>query len=701
MKMIENPNIPKPTGVYPILDRFYYERAITAIEKGYTSDSIISRYVGIAVRHFRFWRKLSMVEGPSTDLHRKLFLYLNEVQARKAAELKERHIAAAVDNDDPDKMGRAFARYYPDIRDEEGDTTKDHIPASRLEAELARAGVPFNAGLLDKELLDSNINNTADQSRATTLSESNVQQIRGPAFSAKQFAVTFYPTYCSVDFADWHRELLEWATALQYGLPPAEHVAAIVNRDGGKSTIAEIIMTYVMASGRRGYGVYLSGTQRQANDHVTNISGLLQSKSLNAQYPSVGEVALDKNNRSLGWKSTRITSAAGFTIDAIGIDTQIRGAKIDEKRIDFIIIDDIDSDNDTPYRVETKIQALGRKILPAGSGNLAVLAVQNLITSYSIFSRLKAGNMDVLQARVIGPVPAVYDLKTNPENPLTEYASEGVKVLDGRPSWEGFSLQKAQNIINLVGIRNFLAEYQHLTDVMGGIAFAVHWKKQFVEVELDNNPPDGYTIKRCYDYGSKRPYACIWYAVADGESEILINDSMVIPPKGTIFILHELYGWIGEPNIGDNSSSAEHVESILNEEATLPYRNRIEDGPADGSIFVEPDSGHSIAEIHRQHGITWVAADRSQGSRKIGAEKLREYLSNTIDRAVGMVEREGPCFYVSKKCENVIRTVPNLPADNRPDKDGDVDTTSEDHLWDCVRYAILDTSNIEQVKITR
>ena len=48
MKMIENPNIPKPTGVYPILDRFYYERAIAAIEKGYTSGSIISRYVGIA-----------------------------------------------------------------------------------------------------------------------------------------------------------------------------------------------------------------------------------------------------------------------------------------------------------------------------------------------------------------------------------------------------------------------------------------------------------------------------------------------------------------------------------------------------------------------------------------------------------------------------------------------------------------------------
>ena len=62
----------------------------------------------------------------------------------------------------------------------------------------------------------------------------------------------------------------------------------------------------------------------------------------------VAEVAIDRNSRALGWNNTRLTSAAGFVIDAIGIDTQIRGAKIDEKRVDFVILDDIDDSADTP-----------------------------------------------------------------------------------------------------------------------------------------------------------------------------------------------------------------------------------------------------------------------------------------------------------------------------------------------------------------
>ena len=692
------PDIPRPKAIYPLFGD-YEKRAWEALKKGYFTDSIIARYCGVLPQHFRWWRRCALVNAQSTSSLREFFLALNELQAKESFDLQEVHLSSARNNDDPDKIGRTIARYLPDLRDEAADTVEHGIPGTRIEEEYMRAGV------VPQELNEDAISQSrAGQGGYGGTGAGGVgarSNHRGPAYSAKQFARKFYTSYCTVEFAAWHSELMEWATAIQYGLPPAEQIVAIVNRDGGKSTIGEIIMAYVMASGRRGYGVYLCGTQSQADDHVMNISGLLQTPALNDEYPGVGEVAVDQNNRKLGWKKTRLTSSLGFTIDAIGIDKQMRGAKIDEKRIDFIIMDDIDSDSDTPYRVETKLEALGRKILPAGSGNLAVLGVQNLITSHSVFARIKDGNSDVIQARVLGPIPAIDDLVTDPPDPINTYSAEGVKIVSGTPTWEGFSLAKAQNVMNLVGIRNFLAEYQHETDVMGGLAFAAHWKKQYVEVELESNPPDGYKIYRVYDYGTTKPWAYYAYAVADGESEVIINGRFATPPKGSVLVLEELYGWTGIPNVGDNSSSADHAQTIIDAEANYTFRNRILVGPADGQIFNNPDNGDNIATIFERAGIEWRRADKSPGSRKAGAEQFRSMLAATHAFCEGRAETDEPCFFVNKTCENLIRTVPNLPSDKRQGKDGDVDTLAEDHPWDCIRYAILDGSNLEEAKLVR
>ena len=694
---IHTPDIPEPKAIYPLFTD--YERRLwqAVKEKNYYKDAIIARYVGVLPQHIRFWRRLSLSLTPETSAIREFFQHLNEIQASEANLGLEALLGAARNNDDPDKIGRAYERALPELRPEEADTVAHGITGDKVEEEYRRAGVAPQEW------------NTEDrQARAGQEGELkfNSHTIRGPAIGCAQFATRYYPSYTSVEFALWHRELMDWATALQYGQPPYENLTAIVNRDGGKSTIAEIIMAFVMATGRRGYGMYICGTQRQANDHVMTISGLLQSKSLNEDYEKVAEVAIDRNSRALGWNNTRLTSAAGFTIDAIGIDTQIRGAKIDEKRVDFVILDDIDDSADTPARVEKKLDALGRKIFPAGSGNLAALGIQNLISDYSVFARIKDKSSDVMRSRVIGPIPAIEDLKTDPKDPINTFAPEGVKVLSGRPTWPGFDLSKAQNMINLIGIRAFMAEHQHNVGVMGGVAFAAHWKKQFVEVDIQQNPPPEYVIRRVYDYGSSRPWSYANYAEADGETPIIINGKLQTPPAGTLLFLREIYGWTGAPNTGTNRSSSEHADEINAEEAAYPFRNRIESGPADASIFDQPDNGESIAKIHRVKGIHWLASNKNPGSRKAGAEIFRQMLGNTICFALGAfpldkngVEVKGPCFYIDHRCENFIRTIPNLPSDKKPGKDGDVDTNAEDHPWDCVRYAILNTGALTAVEL--
>ncbi len=694
-------NLPVPVrAVYPKLTEYYLQRIYEALGKGMFSDSLLARYAGVAPKHFRFWRLLSTLDMPATKDHKDLFAAIGEKQAIQARDYQEHTLSAAIASDVPETIQRHAARFLPELRDEPDDALAHGIPNTLLEQELLAQGVAadYTGGLLESNTPDH------EQHRAGLEQTQPVGELlAGPAYSCKQFSREFFPEFVTHEFAAWQSELMEWGTALQPGTPPIEHIISIINRDGGKSTILEIVTAFACVTGRRGYAVYLSGTQNQANDHVTNISGMLQNKKLNEAFPGAGEVALDKNNRSLGWKAARLTSKAGFTIDAIGINKQMRGAKIDHKRIDLLIIDDIDSDEDTPYRTEAKLQALSRKILPAGSGNLAVMGGQNLITSYSVFSRFKAGGTDVLKANVLGPIPAVYDLKTDPENPLEEYSVDGVKIVGGTPSWEGFPLAKAQNVIDLVGIRPFLAEYQHETDVMGGLAFGRQWRQNIHRAVLDsNNIPEGYKISSVYDYGQKRPWAFLIYAIADGIDPLLINDQLVVLPRGSIIILHEVYGWTGEVNQGDGASSAEQADKFLAECNMLPYGDRIQCGPADGSIFtLNPETGQSIADVHRKKHMRWKPSDKSPGSRKMGADAFRAMLVSTIKFYAEVDEDDEPCIIISADCENTLRTVPNLPSDPRPGKDGDVDTTSEDHLWDCIRYIILSSASLVEVKVKK
>ena len=90
--------------------------------------------------------------------------------------------------------------------------------------------------------------------------------------------------------------------------------------------------------------------------------------------------------------------------------------------------------------------------------------------------------------------------------------------------------------------------------------------------------------------------------------------------------------------------------------------------------------GNTIARSFANCGIYWRHADKSPGSRKNGLVMVRERLKNALTR-----DHE-PGLFVFDHCRNFLRTVPSLQyAQNGDD---DVDTTQEDHLWDCLRYRI-------------
>lgn len=277
-----------------------------------------------------------------------------------------------------------------------------------------------------------------------------------------------FPEYVRHDFAPHHEEFWEWLWAVRGDERPKPFVA-IWPRGHAKSTNAEMSVVALGARKIKRYVLYVCGTQDQADDHVQNIADMLESEGVGGYYADLGSPKLGKYGNSRGWRRNRLRTASGLTVDAIGLDSAARGAKVEEDRPDFIVIDDVDGENDSEKVTEKKIRSLTRKILPAGAENLAVLAVQNLVHPDSIFSRLSDGRAKFLADRIVsGPVPAIDGL---------EYEERGGRAIiaSGAPTWSGMDIPTCQDRLDEEGLDAFLVERQHRIDVFGKPAFRREW----------------------------------------------------------------------------------------------------------------------------------------------------------------------------------------------------------------------------------
>ena len=145
-----------------------------------------------------------------------------------------------------------------------------------------------------------------------------------------------YPKSFSKAFAEYHGVLWQWIDDLTLLAPPS--LICIWPRGSGKSTDAEVADVEVGASGLRKYCWYVRETQDQADKSVENIGALLESPEVERYYPLMAERALTKYGKPKGWRRNRLATAQGFTVDAMGLDTAIRGVKVEENRPDFIIL---------------------------------------------------------------------------------------------------------------------------------------------------------------------------------------------------------------------------------------------------------------------------------------------------------------------------------------------------------------------------
>jgi hypothetical protein len=294
-----------------------------------------------------------------------------------------------------------------------------------------------------------------------------------------------FPRAASAPFADRHEDFWEWENAIELDSSPRPF-DAVWPRGGAKSSSVEMAVSDLGCRNKRKYCLYVRMTQTKADDSVGNIALRLESPEISLHYPEHGMRMVGKFGASKGWRRNRVWTRGGFIVDAIGLDTATRGAKLLDQRPDLIVFDDIDDLNDGPAQTKKKINIITKSILPAGSNNCAVLFVQNLIIPDGVASQLADSRADFLTRRIVsGPFPAVKGLKYKWEvDPET--GVRGAVITAGEATWEGQNIETCQRNIESWGLSAFLKEAQH--EVSGkaeGVCLRFDPARHYVDIVPD------------------------------------------------------------------------------------------------------------------------------------------------------------------------------------------------------------------------
>ena len=190
-------------------------------------------------------------------------------------------------------------------------------------------------------------------------------------------------------------------------------------------------------------------------------------------------------------------------------------------------------------------------------------------------------------------------------------------------------------------------------DIKEGAAFT-EFDRNIHVVEPFAIPSNWVKFRSCdYGYGSKS--GVLWFAVSPSEQIIVYRELYVSKVLAT--------------------DLADMILELEENDGGMRY------GVLDSSLWHKRgDTGPSLAEQMIQRGCRWRPSDRSKGSRVAGKNEIHRRLQ--VDEFT-----EEPRLVFFNNCVNVTSQLPSLPIDKKNPED--IDTLSEDHLYDALRYGIM------------
>lgn len=205
-------------------------------------------------------------------------------------------------------------------------------------------------------------------------------------------------------------------------------------------------------------------------------------------------------------------------------------------------------------------------------------------------------------------------------------------------------------------------------DVVEGAAFTEFNRRTHTCAPFDI--PSHWVRFRAADWGYNQPGCVLWFAC---------------DPNGNLYVYREFYH---SRTLTPKTSLAQDVADKILE---LEQGEHVRYGVMDSSTWNQrgtDDTGPSIAETMIRRGCMWRKSDRHKNSRKFSKMEIHRRLQIRMlpDEITGKIVSK-PNLIIFNTCLNLIRTLPVIPTDkNDPE---DVDTDSEDHAYDALRYGCM------------
>lgn len=174
--------------------------------------------------------------------------------------------------------------------------------------------------------------------------------------------------------------------------------------------------------------------------------------------------------------------------------------------------------------------------------------------------------------------------------------------------------------------------------------------------------PDWWQRYRSFDFGYSKPFSVGWWAVSE---------------RGVLFRYREWYGCVpGSPDTGIKLAPRQIAEGILAREAEEREKGLTVLGVADPSLW-DPSRGESVVDQMEADGVYWAEGDNDRLAGKMQVHRRLRFGSDGR-----------PLMQAFEECTDFRRLMPAMAYD--PIRVEDIDTKSEDHLYDEVRYMCME-----------
>jgi hypothetical protein len=165
---------------------------------------------------------------------------------------------------------------------------------------------------------------------------------------------------------DWARIALSWAEPVVR--PQQNRHVLVAPRESGKSTwFYGILPTWAAAMGHVRFVAAFSNDAGRAQGHLESFKHeLMTNVLLRADFPELCEPARKQSGSTVADRQGMIYQRNGFVFAAKGIDASNLGMKVNERRPDLLILDDVEKSesNYSPEQAKKRLSTITDAIMP-------------------------------------------------------------------------------------------------------------------------------------------------------------------------------------------------------------------------------------------------------------------------------------------------------------------------------------------------